>query len=589
MVQALAVQFAFPFGFWMALAAAGVLAAHLVRRRARRIDVPFLPLWAATKGQMRGGFGASVARWLDLLLILLAVGAIALASAAPFRPGRPSSVRDLVLVMDGGLSARAGDRLDRLRRVAATEIERRAPNARLVVIAVADAGPQVWAGTDRARALQAIAGHAAGWTDVGWARALELGVAAGAKLKRPDFVFVTHRSWEQADDAPQRWRQRTVRVPVANAGVHALEVVRDPESGGALAELGLHGAGVLVIERVGDGTELWRGEVGPRPVRVPFGGVGEIALRVRSFDASNADGFAPDDTVYVRLPAKKTPRVMVVSDGDPSAFLIAALQAMAVVGAVAEPLERIAPAHVAEAVERADYFIFDRCAPSTRPTRPSLYLAPPPSDALPFRVGAPGPAPALFEVARAHRLLRGIEWERVRPGTARPISSGAALARAAPGVVLAAGDDWVALGFDPEAGVFASSPAFPLFLHNFVHGDAADLDRAPEFWRIDAPPPAGAPGGDAMWTIRKDNRTVRVGPRLWGAPGFWTLESARDHATQRIAVNLLKPDLDLAPATAESDPLADVGRVSIPDQPLVPHFAAAAIAALMLAWYAFWR
>ena len=64
-------EFAQPIGFWLGLAGVGVLAAHLVRRRAKRITVPFLPLWNAVLEGQRGGFGSALSRWLDLILMLL--------------------------------------------------------------------------------------------------------------------------------------------------------------------------------------------------------------------------------------------------------------------------------------------------------------------------------------------------------------------------------------------------------------------------------------------------------------------------------------------------------------------------------------
>ena len=90
------IEFVDPAGFVLGVAAAGVLAAHLVRRRARRHVVPFLPLWTATLAQRPGGVGAKVARWLDLLLVVLACGAIALAAGGPRVPGERDRTRDLV-------------------------------------------------------------------------------------------------------------------------------------------------------------------------------------------------------------------------------------------------------------------------------------------------------------------------------------------------------------------------------------------------------------------------------------------------------------------------------------------------------------
>ena len=126
-----------PEALWVALVALGVLAAHLIRRRARRMEVPFLPLWTAATETPRG-LGASVLRVFDLVLVLACVAAVSLAAAAPCLPGQPGTVRDLVLVLDGGVELRAGERHDELLRAAGGEMSRRAHGTRFVIIGVQD-------------------------------------------------------------------------------------------------------------------------------------------------------------------------------------------------------------------------------------------------------------------------------------------------------------------------------------------------------------------------------------------------------------------------------------------------------------------
>jgi len=573
------VKFQYPPGFWLALAAAGVLLAHLVRRRARRLEVPFLPLWATVKGQMRGGFGAAVTRWLDLVFVLVACAAVALAAGAPFRPGTPSTVRDLVLVVDGGVTARAGARIARLGKVAAAEVHRRAPGTRYVLITVRDGAPAVWSGGNRADALLFLAQHEAGWTDAPAGPALALGARAAERLHDADLVLCTHRVVDLPEDST--WRRRVVRVAVENVGIEALEISADPEGGGVLARVQVHGRGELEI----DGR--WTGTVdGTGQVTLPVRDTGLVTLRVRRRGPPGAgDGFPADDAVFLTLPERAAPRVLVVADREPSAFLVAALEALVATGAVRAPLGRVAPARVSAALEGVDVLIFDRCAPAARSAKPALYIAPPAGrdEALPFRVGPERDAPALFELRREHRLLRGVDLTRVRPGRARAIRGGTPLARAAPGAVLATGADWTAIGFDPELGVLASSPAFPLLLRNALARDT--VAPAPEFFRIGAP----APDWGERVVAECGSWRARVTGVVLGPPGFWTLDAGRPAVRPVVAVNLLVPGLDLSPPRRGSDPLAAVGEPAVPDEPLVPHFAAAAIAALLLAWYVFWR
>ncbi|MHC4971308.1 MAG: hypothetical protein ACYTG3_03160 [Planctomycetota bacterium] len=557
-------EFATPAGFWLGLAGGGVLLAHLVRRRARRKVVPFLPLWAAVVAQRRGGLGAAVVRWLDLAFVLLACGAIALAAGGPFRPATPDTVRDLVLVLDGGVALRAGTRAARLRKVAEAEIHRRAPGTRFVVIGVDDGGPQVWVGGEAGRALDTVRTHRPGWLPGDRAPALALAREAARPLRDPDLVLCTHRRGGREAG----FRLRTVIEEVSNAGVAALEVVGDPEGGGYVARVGLRGAGSVRIEG------HWEGDVdGRRQVDVPLPAQGEVRLRV----TSARDGFPPDDIAYLRLPERTLPRLLVLARREPSPFLAAALAAMLETGVVAAPLDRTTPDRALEAMGRYDVLIFDRCAPPEHVTGArALYLAPPPG-ALPFRVGEVNDAPTLFEVQREHALLKGLDLGRVVPMRARAILGGEALASAAPGPVLSVAAGWIALGFDPDRCVFAASPAYPLFLRNCIaHLAGASPTARAEFHAVgEAAPLRG------VATIGEDQ--VRVGARLLGPPGFWRL------GEETLAVNLLWPDLDLDPSAETSDPLPPVGEPGRPRQPLTAPFSAAAILLLLLAWWVFWR
>ncbi len=560
------IEFLDPAGFAVGLAAAGVLSAHLVRRRARRPLVPFRPLWMATLAQRPGGFGVRVARWFDLALVLLACALVATAAGGPRVPGTPDRTRDLVLVLDGSVSLRAGKRLPTLRKVAEAEIARRAKGTRFAVIGVADEGASLWTGDDVSGAVTAVRAHSPGWTDAPRDEAVELVRAAAEGMRDPDIVLVTHRRGRV-----EGLRLRTVVEEVKNAGIASLAVVADPEGGGAVAQLLLRGEGMVSLE----GEPAWQGEVrGTQEVSVPLPRAGETTLVVKS----EGDGFAPDDAAYLMLSEPPAPKVLVLAEGDPSPFLAAALQALESTGAIQGPLDRTTPDHAAEALSRYDLLVFDRCAPPERiPGARALYIAPPPG-ALPFRVGDEGDAGALFDVRKDHPLLLGFDLSRVAPLRARGILGGEAIASAAVGPVVAASPGWVALGFDPDRSLLAASPAYPLLLRNAVEylAPAAAADR-PEFYAIGEPAPL-----QGLATL-DGGITIRVGGRLLGPPGFWRLPDAT------IAVNFLPRDLDLAPPDEPSDPLPGVGDPGLPARPLAPAFAAAAIVLLLLAWWAFWR
>jgi len=552
------IRFAFPAGLWLGLAALFVLAAYLIRRRARRVVVPFLPLWAASGSRRGAGFGGALTRLFDLLLALLACLAAALAAGAPFVPGERESLRDLVLVVDGGIEAQAGDRLDRLRKLAEAEIRRRAPGTRFVLIAVADEGPRVWSGGDREEAIAFVRSIRAAWLPGDRAEALDLAREGARTLRVADVVLCTFRPGR-----PEGMRLRTLREPIDNAGIASVEVLTDAEGGGKIARLGLRGKGPVAIEG---------GFVGEGSVDVPLPASGQVTLK----RAGAPDGFLHDDAAFLILPERRIPRAVVVAEGEPSPFLSAALVALEETRSLKGPLERTTPDHAGEV--EADLLIFDRCAPERAfPAIRSIYLAPPPG-ALPFKVGEWSDAPVIFDVRRDHALLRGIDLAAVPLLRARPLMGGSPIARAACGPVICEGPGWLALGFDPDRTVFAATPAYPLFLRNAIaHLTETIASEVPEFHAIGEPSPsAGVAEG-------RGGERWRVGDRLLGMPGFWTL------GERTLAVNLVAPDLDLTSTDEPSDPLPAVGEPAIPDRPLTVHAAALGLVFLMLGWWVYWR
>ena len=566
-------RFADPAGLWLGAAAALVLAAYLVRRRVRRVEVPFLQLWTGALTERRGGFGSAVSRWLDLLLALLACAAVAIAGGAPFLPGAESTVRDLVLVIDGGLELRASDRLDKLIKIAEAEVRRRATGTRYFFVRVDPAGARLHVGTSRAAALAFLRQHDAGWATASPDEALTLAREGARDLQDPDLVFCTYRPGR-----PDGFRLRTEMGEAPNAGFAAMEVLGDPEGGGRIARMRVRGKGRLAVDGP-DANSSWEGEVdGTETVSLPLPPSGEVTFVLRA----EQDLFAADDRVYLYLPERKRPRVLVVSEEDPSPFLISAMAALEETRAIRGPLDRTTPEHVEEAARSYDVVVFDRCAPprSVAGLR-AIYLAPE-GGALPFKLGPWADAPTLFDVQGEHSLVRGTGFGRIPPLRARAIRGGEAIASAAPGPVLAVSRNWVALGFDPDACVLASSPAYPLLLRSAIALLAGSAPtRQTEFVTL------GERAPEQGIARLPDGTRRRVTERIVGPPGFWHVGEGSDARTW--AVNLLVADLDLAPATLVSDPLPPVGVPAVPDHPLMPAFAGAAFLLLLLGWWWYWR
>jgi len=562
-------RFADPTGLWLGAAAVLVLLAYLVRRRVRRVEVPFLSLWTGALTERRGGFGSALTRWLDLLLALLACACVALAAGSPYLPGRTSTVRDLVLVMDGGLELRAADRLQKLIKIAEAEVRRRAAGTRYMLVRVDGDGPRLHTGVGRGQALAFVRAQTPGWQRADAEEALALAREGARRFKNPDLVFCTYRPGR-----PDGFRLRADSAAAINAGFVGLEVLGDSEGGGRIARTVVMGKGHAEID-AGDGKGVWVGELdGSRTVDLPLPPFGNVSFSLRT----ERDEFDADDTLYLSLPEKKRPRVLVVADGDPSPFLISAMAALEKTRAIRGPLDRTQPQHVAEAARAYDVVVFDRCAPPRAiPGLRALYIAPE-GGVLPFKLGAWADAPTLFDVQTEDPLVRGTGFERLPPVRARALRGGTPVASAAPGPVLIRAPGYVALGYDPDACVLASSPAYPLFLRAAIASLAGTAPaRESEFVVVgERAPQSGV-------VTLPDGTTRAVGDRLVGPPGFWSFEE------DTWAVNLLVPDLDLSPSTQTSDPVEPVGLPAVPDHPLTPAFAGAGLLFLLAGWWWYWR
>jgi hypothetical protein len=136
-----------PAAILTALAAAVAMAIvllHLLRRRAVRVPVSFLPLWdLAAKGPAPGrpALGLRPRRWWALVFALAVLALIVIAAADP-RP-TPSASRGAawVLLVDVSAPMAAGEggrtRLDRAREIASDLLERRGPADRVLLAAFA--------------------------------------------------------------------------------------------------------------------------------------------------------------------------------------------------------------------------------------------------------------------------------------------------------------------------------------------------------------------------------------------------------------------------------------------------------------------
>ena len=489
-----------PRALWALVLAAPVVAAHLYRKRRRRLEVAFVPMLREGLGPTRAlGFWRRLTDVARLACRVAALACLALALAAPRPVHAAVPVQDLFVVLDSDASVDAVEarlpgglvetRLDRAVALAAAHV--RAHASGRVGVILAGPAPRVLAALSDDReaavaALERVTAAGPGRGDL--AGAIRLAASARVGDRRLRTLVVGSRALppgggddveavgagETSDDqglaqatlsSADDEGHATLRVEVRSASDH--DVRR------SLA-IGFRGAPQPLERR--ELAVPARGGVEARfEVRAPRGG----GLLVASLEGD--DAYPANDVQAVWVEAPTRPSVLVVSEGSPRPFVRAVLDALG------DQIDRAAsgitsPADLARAAPR-DVTIVDGPVGVAPPPSSGgwIFLAPflaGPTSGLPFRIGREVREPLVWRTETSSPLLRGVDLSTAfvaRATTILPGPAGAApsgLAYVEGEAVVAEGTAgaarWLAFGLDPDGSDLPLRAALPVLLRNAI-------------------------------------------------------------------------------------------------------------------------
>lgn len=460
--------------FWAAVVALAtalaVAALYRLKPPPRRLLVPSSLIWDRV---LREGHHSTdrLRWWLSLLLAGLIAVSIVFAVTGPQPAGTGEAARRLMLVLDDSptMAARGTD--------GATRWDHALIRARSVLQACGPDTQVMLADTMRRIATPGFES-----CDAALARLAGLRLAHGEvprvpDLRQPDGVgMVVISDGVRITGVPKSAKLESVYEPTENAGITAFEIrplPADPQRYQAFVEVANAGGADRSIEIALAGAD---GKRVTRRISVPAGGAraelvdvsGLGGGAVRASLIMPGDGLATDDVAYALLPARRTVRVALVTNGNP--YLEKSLRA--------QPRVRLAVTTPRGFSERGDIdaWVFDRFAPKTRPAAPALLFRPTRADWLPSpHDEMVNPAVAAWD--GAHPLLENLSLRDLHVERAF-IALPAARAGDAESVLVSARDNvplvvahegaarWISFAFGLEDSNFALHAGFPVFLDN---------------------------------------------------------------------------------------------------------------------------
>ena len=605
----MALDWAEPRALWGLLLVLPVVAAHLYRRRRRRLEVAFVPLLRESVAPVRAlGAWRRLAEGARLLLRTLALACLVLALAGP----RPAEAQvpptDLVVVLD--LDATTSAVESRGREGVETRLDRAVDLARALILAhdggrtglvAAGAVPRVLVAPteDRAPSLAALDDVAAIASEP-VAADLVAAIAAAAPSEpaaRPRrVVLVTSRPLPAG--APEGVVAVGAGAASDDQGFSDLSVA--PSADGTARVVRVVVSNRAAEERARRVRAGFRGAPGPlepREVRVPAGGTAEVRIVVLPprgggclvLELEGDDAWPGNDVASAWLDSGTRPSVLVVHGGAPRPFVSAVLDALG------DGVDRAASGFVAVGdlarAARRDVTIVDGVALPAGALYPGgwVFLAPlPAGGAAPFSTGRAVKDPLVWRTETSHPLLRGVDLSTAYVVRAVTLTAPGArpLAWAEGEPVVAEGEDagvrWLAFGLDPDGSDLPLRAALPVLLRNAIRRlGAAPLAPLPAFVREGqalrprAPWPGPLPVAVAFehlgrtFPSRRERAAGRgaARPAVAGAP--WTLEtfdaegpardvppggpwlvtvSSKDGAAHATVAEHLDPPFDVTPA-----------------------------------------
>jgi Ca-activated chloride channel homolog len=466
-----------------------IVAFYMLRLRRRDVPVGSTFLWQQLIRDVEANAPWQRLRFSWLLLVQLLIAAIVvLAAARPFSAVESELAANVVLIVDTSASmATLTDDEDRmaLARERAREVVERLPaGGRVTVVAAADTADVLVSETDdREAAMDAIDGITATQLPGDLTDAFALSSALAARDEDSTIVVVTDAAGERLPDVGVGAPVVVERVGAtsANQAIAALSALR--RSAGAQLDL------FVAVSNPADAEATRRLEVyadgalvDARELRIAPGERAEAlvttvppAARIVEARLAGSDALATDDRAFAVVPAERTTRALLVSDGNAYLENALALLPRLELYAIGEDAYEDALADAVEAGTPYGLVIFDGVAPAEAPDVPAMYVDPP--SAGPYgTVGGRIDSPSIDRVDADEPLLRFVDLSTVHIGrardiepadTARPVVSTPA-GTPLVGVGEAEGSRYAFIGFALEESDLPLQVAFPLLMSNLV-------------------------------------------------------------------------------------------------------------------------
>jgi hypothetical protein len=192
---------------------------------------------------------------------------------------------------------------------------------------------------------------------------------------------------------------------------------------------------------------------------------------IRAVVRSDGDAFSLDDTAYAYLPIRRKTRTLLVTSGN--TYLETVLKLNSLVA-----LAMTTPAEFRDSSVDYDAYIFDRFAPASPPSRPSLIFGAPNATWLRNAAGVVS-SPTFTTWLEDHPVMQHVALHDVSVQKAAEINASGLTVVAASGrtplIVASDRPRWMLLTFDLQSSDFPFHSSFPVFIENAM----AWLSREP--------------------------------------------------------------------------------------------------------------
>lgn len=459
-----------PAGAWAFAFLAPVVALYLLRKRAKRKEVPSLFLWRFAQNQSEQNrpfqkLKSKLLLWLQLLLVLLlAFGLMRPASVGGSR-GETALIFDLSASMQTTQDNQS--RMDQAKLAAYEILDAMGDeDAVTVITAGSDLGQPVSRSTDHAMARRVIGGLKAenGTADV--EAAVALAQAMGRDLPALSVVVLSDSYKTDLSTVSVK----AVSQPADNRGILSLRLTRQETGMTAFAQVQNWGqAGSATLECYGDDVLC---DIRTIPLEKDGVTTVRFALPLETEQAkvcfTQGDSLTADDVRYAAAPVEDKRRVLLVTESN--IFLEKALGLRSDLTVTKASLED------AENAEGFDLYLYDGLLPETLPASGALLCVNPPSAVLDVVPQEQKEGSGILRAASGeigdqisqHLLLSDIALR-----VYHPLEGGAAVLTVGGDTIIsftsAEGRRAAVLGFDLHDSNLPLKADFPVLIQNLLH------------------------------------------------------------------------------------------------------------------------